>query len=498
MVLVPYVLLQAIVIPLLASALSVLVGKKLGPKMGWLTGGILTYQTALLALACLDVWQGHVLIERYTWTSSPGVSLYLVADGLSAPTALIMSLICTCLAFYSIDYVRYRVEVLYGRGEAGDTGSERCYAFYYALYPFFSVGLVGLALSWDIIMIWFFMEVPIIAFYFLIDLLGYEDRHKIALLCALWFITASTLFMLGALMAYVELGDPSLSALPALVGKPLARWACALMALGLLVKAAVFGLHVWIPWVHANTPTSLAGILASYANMATYVLARTLVLPLPDILKTFSTPLMAWALLTMVYGALLTLAQDDVKRLCACSTISQISYSLLGVASLDRGAVAGGIFYMLSHCLGKAILFSTAGLIVYRTHERDIEHMGGLGRLMPKTAVLWAVGSMVLSAIPPLSGFQAEIALFSTLFSSTTGDPMKLAIAICGVLTTALTAAYTFWPLKRIFMGSSRADLKSLREASASMFIPLIVLAVASAIIGVWPGLISELLSTAS
>jgi len=369
---------------------------------------------------------------------------------------------------------------------------------YYVLYPFFSIGLVGVALSWDIIMIWLFMEIPIIAFYFLIDLFGYGDRHRIAILCALWFIAASTLFMAGALIAYAELGSSSLSDLPALIGHPLASLACALMLLGLLVKAAVLGLHVWIPWVHANTPTSLAGILASYANMAVYVMTRTLILPLPGLLGALSTPLMIWALLTMLYGALLTLAQDDVKRLCACSTISQISYSLLAIASLDRGAVAGGIFYMLSHCLGKAILFSAAGLIVYRTHERDIKHMSGLGHLMPATAVLWTTGSMILSAIPPFSGFQAEIALFSALFSSALSDQLKLVIAICGVIATALTVAYTFWPLKRIFMGPPRAGRRIAGKAPMAMLIPLLVLAIASALLGLWPGLVLGLFEKTS
>jgi len=209
---------------------------------------------------------------------------------------------------------------------------------------------------------------------------------------------------------------------------------------------------------------------------------------MPEVFRALSTPLMIWALITMVYGALLTLAQDDVKRLCACSTISQVAYSLLGVASMAPSAVAGGIFYMLSHLLGKAVLFSTAGLLVYQTHERDMRRMGGLGRILPLTALLWALGSMILSAIPPFSGFTAEIFMFSGIFNYAVGSGLKLAVAIGGVFATALTAAYTFWPLKRIFMGRAKSSLsKAFREAPPSMTVPLFLLALASAILGLWP-----------
>ncbi len=490
----PHPLLQAITVPLLASLLALLLGRRLGPRTGWLTGPVLVYQTGLLALISLEVWRRGSFAESYAWTPVPSVSVELVADGLSAPVALVMALVCACLAFYSIHYIEYRVKAIYGPEEAG---RGHYYTIYYAFYPLFSSGLVGIALSGDLIMIWFFLELLLIPFYFVMAYFGYTDRHRIAMMCFLWGTAASMVFMAGALVAYAQLGSFSLSVLPALAGRPMAHLACTLMAVGLLIKMAVFGFHVWLPWVHAEHPTCIAGILACYANIGAYIMARVLVLPLPGVFEPLSTPLMAWALITMLYGALLTLAQDDVKRLCACSTISQIGYSLLGVASMAPAAVAGGLFYMLSHVLGKSLLFSTAGLLVYETHERDIRRMGGLGRLLPATAVLWALGSMVLSAIPPFSGFAAEMVMFSAVFRSVANAPLRLAVAICGVIATALTAAYTFWPLKRIFMGPLRANPGRAREAPASMLVPLFVLALASAIMGIWPGLIVQLLSAA-
>ena len=489
MLLPPCPLLQALLSPLLASLLATLLGRKLASRTGWLVGPVLAYQTALLALVALQVWHGSVLAESYGWLPGIPISLELVADGLSAPVALVMSLICTCLAFYSVRYIGYRVQAIYGPPglQEGDH-----FTLYYALYPLFSIGLVGMTLSYDLVLIWLFMELMLLPFYFIITHLGYGDRRRIALMFFIWGTAAASLFMAGASLAYSQLGSFSLRALPKLPDGSVGRLACLLMALGLLTKMAAFGLHVWLPWVHANTPTSLAGIMACYANIGAYILARTVVIPLPSFFEPLRLPIMVWALVTMIYGALLALAQEDVKFLCACSTMSQIAYSLLGVASMDSLALAGGLFYMLSHCLGKAVLFSTAGLLVYEMHERDIRKMGGLARFMPLTATLWALGSMILSAIPPLSGFTAELMMFMGIFKSIR-SPLALLVAILGVLATALTAAYTFWPLKRIFFGPLKEGLEGIKEAPRSMLIPLFLLALASLALGIWPGLVMSL-----
>ena len=489
-----HVLLTTLLLPLAASLLALLLGRALGPKTGWLVAAVHLLQAALMSYITAAVWAQGPLEEHYAWSAWPTVGLDLVADGLSTPTALVMALIGACLAFYSVRYIQYRIQALYGP-EKGRYG--RYYTIYYALYPLLPLGLVGIALSANLIMIWFFMELMLIPFYFIIAYFGYGERHRIALMCFLWGTAASTLFVAGAFVAYAHTGSFAISGLPALAEADARSTllACSLMVLGLLIKMAAFGFHVWLPWVHSNTPTCIAGLFACYANIGAYVLARAVVLPLPGVFELLSPIIMVWALITMVYGAALTLAQDDVKRLCACSTISQVGYSLLGVASAAPAAVAGGIFYMLSHLLGKAVLFSTAGALVYELHERDIKRMGGLGRLVPLTAILWALGAMILSAIPPLSGFAAEMTMFSAIFRSALTAPLKLAVAIGGVLATALTAAYTFWPLKRIFMGSPRSNPgEAVREAPASMLVPLFVLALASAALGICPRLVVELL----
>jgi NADH-quinone oxidoreductase subunit M len=205
---------------------------------------------------------------------------------------------------------------------------------------------------------------------------------------------------------------------------------------------------------------------------------------------------MILAVITMIYGAFLTMAQDDVKRLFACSTIGQTAYSILGIASMTSLGVAGGVFYFLSHILGKAILFSVAGILVTQTGVRNIKEMGGLAQKMPLTATLCIIGAMILSAIPPLSGFQAEWIMFVGIFSRGTSSLPYLIIAIVAIFATFLTSVYTFWPTIRIFFGPLKPNMENVKEAPKSMLIPLFVLALVSLLIGLFPDLIMHFLTS--
>jgi NADH-quinone oxidoreductase subunit M len=155
----------------------------------------------------------------------------------------------------------------------------------------------------------------------------------------------------------------------------------------------------------------------------------------------------------------------------------------------------GGIFYFLSHILGKCILFSVAGILVTQTGLRTIKDMGGLARKMPITATLCIVGSMILSAMPPLSGFQGEWILFSGVFKQgIEGSSIYLLVAVLGILATFLTTVYTFWPAVRIFFGTLPSSLEGVKEAPLSMTAPLLVLAAVSLLLGIFPNLLTEFL----
>lgn len=487
----PAPLLQAVLIPTISVPIIALAGRRLGKRSSWAAGSILAYTNLLLLWTAYDLWLGgEPVLEVYAWSNALfDLEMGFYADGLSIVVALAVNLVCNALVIFSTEYLDHRIHVIYQRE------SKPLNALYYSLFLLFSTGLLGICFATNLIEVYVFLDVLLIPLYFIMDHFGYITRHRVATMCFIWGFVAGALFLVGSIMVFSQTGSFLISDLPALLGKPLAIWASLFMILGILIKLAVFGFHVWLPWVHAEHPSCIAGVLAVIVGIENYLIARIFVQNLLGIFELFSLPLMVWAVITMVYGAYLTIAQDDVKRLYACSTIGQTAYSLLGLASCTAFGAVGGIFYFVSHAFGKAILFSLAGALVYRTGVRDMRLMGGLARAMPVSATLCILGSMVLSAIPPLSGFPAEWVMFIGIFEAGMGnDTLYFAIAIVGIFATFLTPVYTFWPVMRIFFGPPPPTMVNVREAPISMLAPLIALALASFLIGVFPELITRLL----
>ena len=487
-----YLLLQTIGIPVLAAIFIFFTRYRMGRKAGWIAGGSLLYTTFLLCLAAPGVYQGTKIYEEYLLIA-PNIKLGLLADGLGLPVALITNLLCAVLAFFSIHYVEHRIEIIYG-----DLDERRWlsyYARYFYLYLFFPVGFVGVSLAANIIAMYFFLELLTILLYFLMAYYGYIQRTRVALMCLVWGFFSAVFFLAGSLLTYSQIGSFEITKLVSLAGNRWVIWIGTLFLIGLFCKLAIFPFHVWMPWVHAEHPTCIAGLLAVYANIAAYIIVRLLIIPLKVDFQVFSIPLMAMALITMIYGSLLTLAQYDIKRVAACSTISQIAYSILGLGALTTTSVAGGMFFFLSHIMGKTLFFSTAGIVVYVTGIRDMREMGGLARKMPLTAFLWIISAMTLSGFPPFSSFTAEWIMFTGIFERGLLNPTILILAVAGVSAILLTIAYTFLAVKNVFFGPLKPHLMDdkIKDPPLTMSIPLLAVAGVSIILGMYPKIIMDL-----
>ena len=485
----PFMMLQIVAVPLFASWAMLLVkpGKHRFPA--WIAITALFYTTLLLLISGWHIYGGNILHEQYP--IGPTFSFNLQADGLSLPVALIINLICLGLAFYSLHYVEHRIELIYGGID------DKTYGIYYRrfflLYLYFPAGFMGVSFATNTLSIYFFLELlTIIPLYFIMAQFGYSDfitRYKVALMCLYWGVAGATLFLIGIVWGYTQIGSFEIGQMHRLSGNPLVLWIAVIILVGLATKLAIIPLHVWMPWVHAEHPTCIAGLLAIYANIAAYVAVRVLILPLRLDLYPLSLPLMLISFLTMVYGALLTLAQTDAKRFCACSTISQISYSVFGIASMTAWGLQGGMFYFLSHILGKAILFSTVGILVYQIETRNLKDMGGLWHQMPLTAILWLCASLILSALPPTSGFVGKWLLFAGAFKGFHSNPLGLLVTILAILSTLLTLVYTFLTGIRIFFGQQRphGSQHQITDPPLTMSLPLLALAVVSFAMGIFP-----------
>jgi len=495
----PYLLLQIVGLPLVAAVVTGFTRNVRKSHLpGWITITTLVYTTLLLGFAGIRVCGGEVLLEQYF--IGPEVSLNLLADGLSLPMALIINLICLALAVYSLHYVEHRIELIYGQC------SPRVYNLYFRrfflLYLFFPTGFMGVAFATNLLSVYFFMELlTIIPLYFIMAQFGYSDyitRYKVALMCLFWGVAGATFFLIGIIMGYVQIGSFEIAELPRLAGNPMTIWIAIVILLGLATKLAIIPLHVWMPWVHAEHPTCIAGLLAVYANIAVYVAVRILILPLRNDIYPLALPMMTFAMVTMVYGALLTLAQSDIKRFCACSTISQISYSVFGIGIMTAWGVKGGIFYFLSHIIGKALLFSTAGILVYTVETREINKMGGLWSSMPLTAILWFSAALILSALPPTSGFVGKWIIFVGAFKAFHSTPTGLVIVIFAVLSTILTLVYTFLAGIRIFFGPQKPPRPDHppTDPPLTMSLPLLALVCVALGLGLYPEPILDLLGS--
>ncbi len=491
--LIPYILLQTIVVPLVFAALVALLGKRGNKYLGWITLIVLAYVSFLLINVGLELWSSPgQIVEQYGWSTAIfDLTFGFRADGLSLPVALVMNLVCTACAAYSVRYMQHRIGQLYGDERPG------MYTVYYSIYLLFSVGLTGVALSTNLIEMYLFVELALIPSYIMIDLFGYVDRHRIAVMYFLWNHVGAALFLIGIVLAYVGTGSFQVAALSTISGTNLGLWVCLFVLVGWLVKMATFGFHVWLPYAHGEHPTSIAAIIATIVGLGCYVFARLLFGQLLDTFQLFRFPLTILAVVTIIYGAFLTFAQEDVKRLYACSTISQTAYSVLGIATLTPLGVTGAVYYFISHMLGKCILFCVAGILLTQTGTRKISEMGGLARKMPVTATLCILGSLILSAIPPLSGFQAEWMLFAGVFEyGLQASTLYLVLTIIGIFATFLTVVYTFWPAIRMFFGPLPTSMENVKEASASMTVPLLLLAGVSLAIGIFPELITKFLNS--
>ena len=488
---------QTVFVPMVAAIFVLILKSQKAKHAGWITITSLVYTSILLGWAGFKVWDQNRVFEA--WQLGPEMSFNLMADGLSAPIAMIVNLICLALGVYSFKYVDHRIHLIYLKKVPGDSNQvtkdqiiSRYRKRFFFLYLFFPSGFMGVTFCNNLLAVYLFLEIlTIIPLYFIMAQFGYSDyitRFRVALICLFWGVAGASLFLIAVLMGHNITGSFEISTFSKVSGHAYAFWIILLMLLGFGTKLAIVPLHVWMPWVHAEHPTCIAGLLAVYANIAVYLMVRILILPLYQDMFVFRAPLMVLAVVTMVYGAFLTLAQTDAKRFCACSTISQISYSVFGIMALTPMGIKGGLFYFLSHILGKALLFSTAGILVYRTGTRDLGKMSGLGKRMPLTLGLWMVSAMVLSALPPFSGFVGKWLFVTGGFQALGKDAPGVIFMAGAVLSTLLTLIYTFKTGIRIFFGQPNSDHQKVKDAPAAMAVPLICLAVLTLILGIFPG----------
>jgi NADH-quinone oxidoreductase subunit M len=196
-----------------------------------------------------------------------------------------------------------------------------------------------------------------------------------------------------------------------------------------------------------------------------------------------------WGLVTMIYGGAMAIMQDDIKKVLAYSSVSQMGYIIFGLGSDSILGITGGTFMYVSHGLGKAILFMMAGAIILQTGTRSMSQLGGLAGKMPYTAVITMIGALTIMGVPPTSGFMSEWILFNGILQTGIAhdDPLRVAAFGLGILATVLSSAYILWMYKRIFFGKTPEQFVNVRDPNRYIIVTMAVLAAMTLILGVYP-----------
>jgi len=496
------VLLSAALVPMLASLGFPIVGRRAGPKvMGSLSFLSLLYPLVLSVLLAFTPGLGGGLVDPVFFQHPFVGSFTMLLDPLSLPVVFSIALVTSLVALYSMPYMRHRFE------EMGHEGVQApSWATYFMLYTMFSGAMIGTVLSTNLIEFYIFLELTLMPSFLLIAFYGYGDRMRIAIMYLLWTHVGAGLFLVGVMALGILTGSFDIvnmeslgfnaglgQRLPGALIAPIAL----LITLGLFVKMAVFGVHIWLPYAHAEAPTPVSALLSpNLIGIGGYALVRVTYTLFPVVFREWSTYMIGLALVTMVYGGLMALAQDDFKRLLAYSSISQMGYVLLGIAALNGYGITGAILHYVAHAVGKAILFMTAGTLIVQLHGlRSISRMGGLAVKMPLTATLALLGFMNITGVPPSVGLWSEILIVIGAAQAATGagSTAFLLLAAGLVVAIGLSTAYAFVTMKRIFFGETPESLKThARDGSQGLIGSILATAIAGILIFLYPAVFMD------
>jgi len=253
---------------------------------------------------------------------------------------------------------------------------------------------------------------------------------------------------------------------------------------------AAFILHIWLPHFYRAAPTPLNALSSgAMLGVGAYGFFKLLIVLLPGQYDHFALYLNLWGLITMIYGGVMALMQDDIKKLFAYSSISQMGYLMFGIGTSSVLGLSGAEMLFVSHSLGKVLLFMMVGAIILQVGTRSITKMGGLAGKMPITAVCAFVGALTIMGIPPTSGFMAEWTMFYGALQSAIqqGSTIRMIAFGLGLVATVITMAYILWMIKRVFFGKLPEHLENTKEASWYVTAPMMVLAGFTIVVGIFP-----------
>jgi len=418
--------------------------------------------------------------EKLLWIAPLNAHYHLGVDGLSMPLVLLTAFLgfLAVLISWKIDF-RHRE--------------------YFAWLLLLETSILGVFLSLDLLLFFIFWEIEVIPMYFLINIWGSGRKEYSAMKYVVYTLFGSAFMLAGILSLYfatgslsmVEIGQGGLAMVQSVMPAAAIFF---LILIAFAVKLPVFPLHTWLPDAHTDAPTAVSVMLAGVLiKMGGYGMIRLCVTMFPDVAKSYALILVILAVIGVLYGAAVTMRQNDFKRLIAYSSISHMGYVLLGIFALGQVSLVGATLQMVSHGLVTGLLFAMVGLVIHNTHERDLRKLGGLARQVPIITVVFSIAGLASLGLPTTSGFAAEFLVFVGSFSSSVVPGIQV-YTILGVLGVVVTAGYILWMLQRVFYGpvleqyNGTADADILERVYMVAFVAVIML------VGIYPAILTDVI----
>jgi NADH-quinone oxidoreductase subunit M len=475
-------LLSTLLILFVGSIVTLAAGKAGGKAAAWSCFGFALLSSLLFFIDVIPS-----LLRNGVYSDIPFVLVgapynfvwIFYADGLSAPIAGIILGLSTLTALYSVSYME----------------KESNLGTYFSLYLLYVAGMVGVVLSVNLVQFYVFWELMLIPSWIMIAKWGGKHGEGAVGIGFKYFIfthlgAMCLLFAIGATWIYTgsfDLLTMTLTGVPQFA----INLIVILYMIGFGVKMALFPVHTWLPDAHAEAPTPISVLLSGVMiETGTYAVARILNTYFGTTVAAYTFVLSTLAVITMYWGGIMALVQKDTKRLFAYSSVSQMGYMFLGLAAATSLGIAGSMFHIINHALCKGLLFMVAGCLmttVGHSKGREIENLGGLAAKMPYTAVITLIAGLSIAGTPPLVGFASEWLIFAGSFAA--GNYL---LGVLGVISSALTAGYILWFVKRVFFGPLKPELDDVKEAPATMLVPMAILAFFAVLLGIFPNLILQ------
>ena len=416
--------------------------------------------------------------EKISWIPAINAFYHLGVDGLSLPMVILM----TFLGVLAV-LVSWKVEL-----------RPRQYFIWLLLLE---TSILGVFCSLDLILFFLFWELELIPMYFLISIWGGGRKEYAANKYLIYTLVGSAMMLAGILSIYfttgsmnmVELGGLALAA-PVI---PLTAMFFLLLT-GFAIKLPVFPFHTWLPDAHTDAPTAVSVILAgALLKMGGYGMIRLCVTIFPEVALRYAPLLVVLATVGVLYGAAVTFRQKDLKRLIAYSSVSHMGYVLLGIFALSQISITGAVLQMFSHGIITGLLFAMVGLVYDKSHERNLDKLGGLARRMPVIAVVFSIAGLASLGLPSTSGFAAEFIIFVGCFTSVAVEGIQL-YTLLGVLGIVLTAGYILWMLQKVFYGPPLEKFDGVPDADNIEKVCIFSFVGAIMLVGLYPAILTDVI----